>query len=104
MTAWGSEVEQEIRRRVQLSVMAYAYEIEDNPIASDFTFDWLATRINRKLTTGHPLLDEFFIAKFSPMTGMWIHDHPELGKIKRIYTRYWSLMREHFMEVRGRRR
>ena len=90
MTTWGTSVEREIRRRIGIAVTAYAYEIADKPICSDGIFDWLAGQIDRKMTTGHPLLDEFFLVEFSPMTGMWIHKHPELDKIRKIFEGYYE--------------
>lgn len=90
---WGSPIEKEVRRRIQIAVFAYAYEIADNPLISDREFDRLATEINREQGTCHPMLDEFFIVEFSPMTGMWIHNHPDLEGIKRTYERYYKSIR-----------
>lgn len=90
MTEWGTEREQEIRRRILVSVAAYAYEIANEPLMSDATFDYWAERVDRHRPTGHPLLDEFFIARFTPMTGMWIHEHPELAKVAATYERYYA--------------
>lgn len=93
---WGTPIELEVRRRIQVSVAAYAYEIANAPVMSDAAFDWLAERVSKHMGTYHPLLDEFFITQFSPMTGMWIHNHPELEGIARIYARRASDMREYF--------
>lgn len=81
---WGSPIELEVRRRIRVSIAAYAYEMLDRPIMSDTEFDKLAQSIRPKVGTCHPLLDEFFVTRFSPMTGMWIHDHPELARIKSL--------------------
>ena len=80
----------EVRRRISVCVAAYAYEIANKPIMSDLDWDQLAQRVDRSMGTGHPLLDEFFVTQFSPMTAMWIHNHPELGGIKRIFDRYFA--------------
>lgn len=40
--AWGSRIEQERHTRIKLSVLAYAYEIAGDPLASDAEFDALA--------------------------------------------------------------
>ena len=93
---WGSPIELEVRRRIQISVAAYAYEFENRPIMSDRLFDRFASLICRHMGTCHPVLDEFFIVHFSPMTGMWIHQHPELNGIRRIYERNADHMREYF--------
>ena len=94
---WGTPVEQEVRRRIRASVAAYAYEVKDTPIMGDRTFDQLVESIQPQLTTGHPLLDEFFLTQFSPMTGMWIHKHPELQKIAKLYSNYYSgVIKDHF--------
>jgi len=86
----------ERRRRIQISVATYAYEIADRPLMTDAEWDVLAAKIDRRMGTAHPLVDEFFAREFSPMTGMWIHNHPELAGIERLFNRYWSLMRNHF--------
>ena len=95
-STWGSPIEREVRRRIQISVAAYAYEIADKPIMADSMFDWLACQIDRRQGTGHPLLDEFFAYEFSPMTGMWIHRHPDLSGVERTFTRYYSALRDHY--------
>lgn len=100
MTAWGSPIEREVRRRIGLSVAAFAYEIADAPIMTDGTFDWLAGQISPKMGTCHPIVDEFFAWRFSPMTGMWIHEHPELAGIERTYKRYYAALRDHFEHPR----
>ena len=89
-------LEIEVRRRIRVSVGAYAYEIANKPIMTDADWDWQAAQIDRFVGTCHPLLDEFFIVEFSPMTAMWIHNHPELSGIKRIFDRYHAVMRDHF--------
>ena len=87
---WGSPIERQVRIRIVVSVAAYAYEIANSPLMGDYQWDWMAQQINPEMGTCHPLLDEFFAAHFSPMTGMWIHDHPELDKIAAIYERYYA--------------
>jgi hypothetical protein len=73
------------RLRVQVSLWAYAYELEDNPIVSDAVFDSTARCIKPEVTTGHPVLDQFFKEHFKAYTGSWIHMHPELEKVSAIY-------------------
>lgn len=85
----GSPVEVEVRFRIKVAIAAYAYEIADAPIMTDFEFDRLAQSIHPKIGTCHPLIDEFFATQFSPMTGMWIHHHPELPRIKALYEKYY---------------
>lgn len=87
--AWGSPVELETRRRITLCVATFAYEVADAPFMDDHTWDRLAQSIRPRMGTCHPLLDEFFVGHFSPMTGMWIHDHPELDKVRETYERYY---------------
>lgn len=86
---WGSPIEVERRNRIRLSVAAYAYEFENDSIISDGDFDSLAETIDLQISTENEKLDEFFKAHFSPFTGQWIHDHPELEKLKTIYNRYF---------------
>ena len=90
---WGRAIEVEIRRRIQLTVATYAYEVKDDPFLSDDQWDRLAQTINPRLGTCHPVLDEFFASRFSPMTGMWIHEHPELDKVSRLYNHFYRLRR-----------
>lgn len=93
---WGTPRELEIRRRIQISVAAYAYEIADSPIMSDRQYDWFAERICRNMGTCHPLLDEFFTCQFSPMTGMWIRTHPQLDGIKRAFEQHSDALRGYY--------
>ena len=80
----------ETRNRIKLSVAAYAYEFKDNPIMSDADFDELASKIDTSVSTTNPRLDYFFAKNFQSDTGMWIHKHPELGKIEYPYERYYK--------------
>lgn len=53
----------------------------------DAAFDKLALSIDPKITTGHPVLDEFFATQFKPDTGQWVRLHPELEKLAAAYRR-----------------
>lgn len=75
----------EQHRRIRVSIAAYAYEIMDDPILSDEEYDTLAALIDVSVSTGNAQLDEFFRTEFSPYTSMWVHKHPQKGKLKRIY-------------------
>jgi len=85
---WGQPYEVEKRRRIQLTVMAYAYEFMDDPIVDDNTYDWLARKVDIHQETGNLILDAFFFLHYSPMTGMWVRDHPDLPAVERAYRRY----------------
>lgn len=87
---WGSTLEREVRNRIKLCVATYAYEVVDKPIMSDAEWDRLAQSINPKQGTCHPLLDEFFATEFSPMTGMWIHKHPEFRKLAKTHEKHYA--------------
>lgn len=102
--SWGTTNEREIRRRIVLSVATYAYEIADRPIMPDLMWDHMAQSIDPSMGTGHPLIDEFFATHFSPMTGMWIHHHPELSKVKNIFDQYYATMRDHFDAISSKTR
>lgn len=69
-------------RRTQLAVWAYAYEFENVSLVSDAVFDAEAKRINLDVETDRPHLDAWFKENFHPDTGMWIHTHPELERVK----------------------
>lgn len=87
---WREKVERERARRIKLAVAAYAYEIDDKSLMTDHEFDKECRMINPDLDTGNPLLDKFFREKFDPSTGMWIHDHPELDRIREVYLKYYK--------------
>lgn len=81
-----TRIEIERWRRIKLTVWAYAYEIANNPIATDEQFDRLAAQIDTTIITGR--LDDWWRQNFQPYTGMWIHNHPEKHLARRIYERF----------------
>ena len=88
--SWGTKTEKERRNRIRLSLAAYSYEFLSHSIISDSEFDDLSKQIDCDMNTGHKVLDKFFKKEFSPDTGMWIHKHPELHKIKTLYERLYK--------------
>lgn len=88
---WGSKVEKERRRRIKVSIAAYAYEIKDTQIMSDAEFDAMCGQVDLKVDTGNKKLDTYFMKQFNPSTGQWIHKHPELNKIAAIYNMYYTI-------------
>jgi len=76
---WGNPVEVERRRRIRLSVWAYAYEVASTPLVSDARFDAEAAQSDPTIETGH--LDDWWRVCFTPHTGMWILSHPELSAV-----------------------
>ena len=70
-----------------MSVWAYAYEFKADPLVEDSVFDFEASRVDPQVNTGNDVLDKFFREEFDPDTGMWIHKHPDLEGIKRVYER-----------------
>jgi hypothetical protein len=83
---WGSRTEVERRRRIRLSVWAYAYEIANAPLVDDARFDAEAYASNPQIFTGR--LDIWWMQHFRPFTGQWINWHPELPRVALLYTRY----------------
>jgi hypothetical protein len=83
-----TRVEVEVRRRVDIALWAYAYEICADPIVDDGTFDEEAAKIDLTIDTPRPELDEWFRKEFSPHTGSWIHTHPDLKGLERLYQRH----------------
>jgi len=57
---------------------------------SDAAFDELAQRIDLDIETGNPDLDHFFWTFFTPETGMWVREHPEIGGLRRIDQTYYA--------------
>lgn len=84
---WGTDEEVERRNRVRLSVWAYAYELQNDTLASDEAFDKLALLIRPEVSTGNKKLDRFFRTHFDPSTGMWVRKHPDLKGLHRTYVR-----------------
>lgn len=83
-----TEVEREVRRRITVALWAYAYEVKNDPIATDHQFDMECRRINLSIDTPRPDLDKWFKENFNPSTGMWIHEHPDLKRIEELYNAY----------------
>jgi len=90
MTKWGTPKEIETRRRILLSVWAYAYEQMDHSIVTDAIYDVESYQVNLNIRTDRPDMDMFFVLNFQPHTGMWIGAHPELDKIIVIYRRWYG--------------
>jgi len=88
---WGHPIEVERRNRIRLSIAAYAYEFESNPIMDDVAYDKLSYSINTKIATGNSRLDRFFKSNFDPFSGLWIRLHPDLEGIKYLYKRFYVL-------------
>ena len=84
---YPTPLEIERRRRIQVAVWAYAYELEDDSIVSDAVFDETCRQIDVSMDTDRPDLDLWFTMNFNPSTGMWVHNHPDLPKLREIYLR-----------------
>ena len=82
-------IDNETRIRIKVALYAYAYEYEATSLVSDAEFDSLCYQIDLNVNTRRPDLDTWFRKYFQPHTGQWIHNHPELEKIKSIYHRYY---------------
>lgn len=85
-----SEIEK--RRRIWLSVCAYAYEFRAESLIPDHIFDAESYMLaaNLRIDTDRLDLDYWFRGSFEPSTGMWIHNHPERDKIGQLYERLKS--------------
>lgn len=88
---WGNRIEIERKRRINLAIWAYAYEFENDSIVDDHHYDRESNLVDVSIKTGNKKMDRFFINEFEPCTGQWIHDHPELDKIKKLYERFYDL-------------
>lgn len=103
---WGQMrtgiIERERRRRILLAVWAYAYEFEHDPLVDDATFDRECYLVNPSIDTGRANLDHFFRTGFEPHTGQWIHDHPELSKVRTMYEHCVSARRRNSKGVSAR--
>jgi hypothetical protein len=86
---WGNPQERERCNRIRVAVYAYAYEFEDSALVPDSEYDALARSIQPAMPTGNVTLDQFFRDHYSADTGQWIHNHPELDRIERLYRKYY---------------
>jgi hypothetical protein len=89
-------VEKEVRRRINVALWAYAYEIENQPIVTDAQFDEECKRIDLSIDTPRPHLDIWFRNNFVPYTGSWIYQHPNLKRLKELYNAYHQYRRRRF--------
>lgn len=80
----------EIRNRIRLSIYAYAYEFKNESLISDGEFDKMALEIEPDIMTSNEKLDKFFFEEFDSSTGQWIHKHPELEKVAKLYDKYYA--------------
>lgn len=78
------------RKRINVALWAYAYEIKDDPMVSDAMFDKVCTEIDLAIATDSIELDAWFFLHFDPCTGQWVHSHPELDKLAALYDRLTS--------------
>ena len=90
MSEWGTSKEIETRRRIRLTLWAVAYEFKSHSIVSDAVYDFESYNIDVNINTNRPDLDEWFRGFFEPCTGIWIHKHPELDKVKQLYERLYD--------------
>lgn len=56
---WGTKVEIERRRRIVISVWAYAYEFENDSLVSDKEFDDECMKVDESISTGNKKFDKF---------------------------------------------
>lgn len=89
---WGSQIERVRRLRIMVAIWAYAYEMRDHIVVHDGAFDAACSEVARDLhiDTDRPVMDKWFRTEFNPSTGMWIHHHPELGKVAAAYDRHFT--------------
>jgi len=77
----------ERKKRMNVLLWAYAYEMRDDSLVDDFHFDRVCYEIDLSIDTDRPDLDEWFRKEFDPCTGSWIRSYPDLEKIMDIYDR-----------------
>ena len=82
-----TELEKERRRRINVALWAYAYEVENASLVSDATFDTVCGEVDLKIRTNNIKLDNWFKKNFDPCTGQWVYNHPELPKLKHLYNK-----------------
>ena len=80
----------EQKRRIRLSVYAYAYEFMDDSLVDDAEFDRLSQEIDLTIITGNEEMDSFFAREFIADSGMWIRRHPNLDRVREIYENFYK--------------
>tara|TARA_B110000483_G_C18006265_1_gene469292 strand:- start:90 stop:359 length:270 start_codon:yes stop_codon:yes gene_type:complete len=83
-------ISEEIKRRIKISVAAYAYEIMNDSIMSDAEFDEECQKVDVTITTGNIFMDQWFVKEFDASTGQWIHNHPQLKRLDELYKKYYK--------------
>ena len=83
----------ETRRRIKLSVYAYAYEFMNDSLVDDAEFDRLSQEIDLTINTGNEEIDSFFAKEFIADSGMWIRKHPNLDRVREIYENFYKTER-----------
>lgn len=87
---YNPKVDSETHLRIKLAIYAYSYEFDSFSIVSDAEFDKLCSTVDFNINTRRPDLDKWFRENFTPYTGQWIHNHPELSSIKEIYEKFYK--------------
>lgn len=87
---WGRPSEVERRIRIRLCIAAYAYEIAAAPLMDDAAFDALAQRSDVTVQTGQ--WDDWWRQCYTLYSGAWIHTHPDLTGVARLYNRVRQMM------------
>ena len=87
-----TRVENEVRRRIRLSLAAYQYEMcsDGKQVMTDEEFDTQCGLVDVSVDTPRKDMDDWFRTHFQPHTGQWIHQHPELSKIEGIYNAHYN--------------
>ena len=80
-----NNISEEIKRRIKVSVAAYAYEMKNDSIMTDEQFDLECKKVDVTITTGNDIMDKWFREEFDPCTGQWIHKHPQLKRLDVLY-------------------
>ena len=77
--------EEERARRIRLLLAAYSYEVRSRAWLSDAEFDKLASEVDVSIETGR--YDQWFRENFTPCTGMWVHNFPDLCDLENLYNK-----------------
>ncbi len=86
---WGTPKEIEKKKRINIALWAYAYEVRNSSIVNDFVFDEAAYKIDLKQSTGNKNLDNWFKKNFDPCTGSWVWNHPGINQLEWIFNKYF---------------
>jgi len=93
---WGAHVDRQRWMRHQLIATAFGVELRDVCLMLSSDWERIGASIDRRVGSCDPELDEFFSARFSPMSTVWVREFPNMARAEEMFDTYRSIMRGRF--------